>query len=98
MPLEEEILIENFLSSSKRNICNYIMHANLKKLLVSFSNSPTFLKVFSCFFKDEKKSLTVSARRVGKVDVNFWKSLSANGAGGMQVEKGTMPTAVGVCN
>ena len=52
-------------------------------------HSPTFLKLFSCFLKMTNKSLTVSARRVGNVDVNFWKSLSANGAGGMQVEKGT---------
>ena len=28
------------------------------------------------------------ARCVGNADVNFWKSLCANGAGGMQVEKG----------
>lgn len=42
-----------------------------------------------------KKSLTVSARCVGKVDVNFWKGLSANGADGMQVEKGTMPNCRG---
>ena len=89
MPLEEEFSLKISFPLQKRNVCNYIMHANLKKLLVSFSNSPTCFQVFSCFLKMTKKSLTVSARCVVDVDVNFWKSLSANGADGMQVEKGT---------
>ena len=88
------ILSEIFLSSSKRNIYN-----TCKSLKSFWSHSPILQRsevIFSCFLKMTKRSLTVSARRVVDVDVNFWKGLSANGADGMQVEKGTCRCFVGV--